>query len=105
MKQLEDHIQDPGGRGPALGLGVEVGTVQDRLGQLDIPVAVGVPDEPIEKIGRLVEATAGDGLGHRRRGAGRLADDPAVDRPLGGRRVKALDADAAIDLAEPRCIP
>ena len=55
MQQLEDLIERPGRHRARLVLGRAVRTGQQRLRQLDIPVAIDVPDEAIGRAGGLVE--------------------------------------------------
>ena len=63
MQQLEDFVERPGRHGARLVLGRAVGTGEQRLRQLDIPVAIDVPDEAIGGAGGLVEAVGFDRLG------------------------------------------
>ncbi len=79
MQQLERVIEHEGGHGAGLGLAGLVLAHEDRLDELQIPVAVDVPDEVIDGAGGLVEAEGLERLGD---GGGRalgLAGDPAVD--------------------------
>ena len=60
MQQLQDLVERPGGSGARLVLGGAVGAGEHRLGQLEIPVAVDVPDEAVGRAGRLVELVGFD---------------------------------------------
>ncbi len=59
-----------------------------------IPVAIDVPDEAIDRAGRIVEAIGADRLGHFARGVCGLMRDPAVQRLLRRRRLEALSGTA-----------
>src|SRR3546814_19600838 len=89
----------------SLRLGLIRFALQQRLGELQIPVAVGVPDELVERLRRLVEAVALDGPPHPRFGLGELADDPAVDPlPVAG-GIEAGVVAALVHLAEAGGVP
>ena len=82
MQEQEDLIERPG-HGPAglAGLfAVAAVAGEDRLGELDVPVAERAPYEVIERIGRLVEAVGVESCGYVAPQPGQLVDDPAVDR-------------------------
>src|SRR5690606_20933671 len=102
MKQLR---QNPAG-GPARLL-EPFGLVrlEERLGQLEVPVAELVPGELIERARRVVEAILLDaGAGARRR-PGELADRPAIDDLAGRFRVERRIQIAAVQLAKARRVP
>ena len=84
VQQLEDFVARPGDRRLRFLFRRPVGPEQHRLHQLDIPVAIDVPDEAIGGGGRLVEAIVGDRGGDFLRGFRRLVCDPAVERFLRG---------------------
>ena len=63
MQQLQDFIERPGRGGAGLGFGRAVGPGQHRLDQFQIPVAIDVPDETVERVRRVVELV---GLDRRR---------------------------------------
>ena len=105
MQQLEDFIERPGRHGARLVLGRAVGTGQQRLRQLDVPVAIDVPDEAVGSGGGLVESVSLDrlrDLGGRLR---RFVRDPAVERFLGGFRIETFDARRAVELDKARRVP
>ena len=60
VQQLEHLVEHPGGHGARLGLGRLVVAGEDRLDQLQIPVAEDVPDELVDGAGRLVELVGFD---------------------------------------------
>ncbi len=80
MQQLHRLVEHEGGRRLRLGLGRGVRALQQRLGELEIPVAENVPDEAIGGIGRIVEAIGFDRRRHLGDRLGRLANDPLVER-------------------------
>ena len=82
MQQLEDFVERPGRHGARLVLGRAVRPGQHRLRQLEIPVAIDVPDEAIGRARRLVEPVGFDRLGDLARGLRGLVRDPAVERLL-----------------------
>src|SRR5258707_3128564 len=55
MEQLQHLVEDPRGHRPRLGLGSIVVTHEDRLHQLEVPVAELSPGELVDGVGRLVE--------------------------------------------------
>ena len=79
MQEMQRLRQCPGGRGSGLALRGRVLAQQQRLGELDIPVAVGGPQEMVQSQGRLVEAIGLERRGHGSGGLAGLADDPAVE--------------------------
>ena len=90
MQQAQDDAQDMGGGGAHLG-GVRVGgAVQDRLGELQEPVAERVPGEAV--------------VGLRHRGIGGV-EQPAAQRQAGGGRVEAGGRGDAVHLAEAGGVP
>jgi len=56
MEELEDLIEDPGRDSLGFRLRRLIGAGQQGLGKLHIPVAEGVPNEPIEDRRRAIEA-------------------------------------------------
>ena len=84
-----DLIEHEGGRRLRLGLGGFVRALQERLGQLQIPVAENVPDEAIGGIRRVVKAIGFDRRRHFGNCFRRLADDPLVERDFYAARVEA----------------
>ena len=105
MQQRQDAVEGPGEHRARFGLGGLVGAVQDRLGELQIPVAECVPDEMIGRVRRIVEAVLLDGFGDGGGRALRFAGDPAVDGLLRAGRVEILRRQAAVHLAEARRVP
>ena len=79
--------------------------LQDRLGELDIPVADDAPDELVERGGRLVQAEFGDRLVDRDVGARQLAQHPLVDRELRRAGIEALGQRRAVHLGKARGVP
>ena len=55
MQQLEDLVAHPGRHRARFGLGRPVRALQHGLGELEIPVAVDIPDESVDGVRRLVE--------------------------------------------------
>ena len=90
MQQLQRLVEHPGGHGARLGGGRLVAAGEDRLDQLEIPVAEDVPDELVDGAGRLVEAVGLERLGDGGERALALAGDPAVERHLRRRRIEVL---------------
>src|SRR3546814_1489659 len=78
MQQEQRAVQYPERRRPRLRLSFHLSPLQQRLGELQVPVAVGVPDELVERLRGLVEAVVLDGAAHLGLDLGELADDPAV---------------------------
>src|SRR3546814_5264146 len=76
-----------------------------RLGELQVPVAVGVPDELVERLRGLVEAVVLDGAAHLGLDLGELADDPAVHPLAVAGRIEAGLVAAFVHLAEARGVP
>ena len=80
MRQAQrgfQHAQQRAACSPALG---RIRVVQFHLGQFQIPVAVVVPDEAVDGVGRQIEAVFGQRLRHLGRGALQPGHDPAVHR-------------------------
>src|SRR3546814_14647405 len=73
-----------------------------RLGELQVPVAVGVPDELVERLRGLVEAVVLDGAAHLGLDLGELADDPAVHPLAVAGRIEAGLVAASVPSAEAR---
>ena len=110
----EDLVERPAGDGAGFGRDGSIGGVlsgafgwgrQQRLGQLQIPVAEAVPGKAVDRIGIGIEAIGRDRGFQRPRGRGDFADDPAVDGVLRRRWRLACRAGDAIRLAEARCVP
>src|SRR5579863_6384117 len=64
MQKLENFIERPGRGGARLAPCCAVRTCEHRLDQLEIPVAVDVPDEAINRRGRFVEFISLDRRGN-----------------------------------------
>src|SRR5262252_11041996 len=105
MEQDERLIEHEGGHGAGFGGRFSIGTGDDRLDQLEIPIAVNVPDKVIDRASGLVETEGLNGFGDRARRALGLAGDPAVERDLGASRIEAALWHAVIDLREARGVP
>ena len=58
MQQHERLVEHESGHGARLGRGFGLAAGEDRLDQLQIPVAIDVPDEMVDRARRLVEAEA-----------------------------------------------
>ena len=82
VQQFEDLVARPRHHGAGFGLGGAVLAQQHRLGEFEIPVAIDVPDETIDRTGGIVEAIGFDRLGDLARGPRGLMRDPAVQRLL-----------------------
>ena len=79
---------------------------EDRLGELQEPVAIDVPDEAVERASRVVERAIFKAFRDVRPGLERLAADPAVDGRHGAAPgSKSGTKDAAVHLAEARRVP
>ncbi len=85
MRQTQDGFQHPHQRatGAALFRFTVFVTVEHRLGQLQIPVAVLVPDELVGGVGSDVETELVERLGDFGFGALQRADDPAIRQGQG----------------------
>ncbi len=105
MEQLQRPVEHEAGHGAGLGRRRCVAAGKDRLDQLEIPVAIDVPDEVIDGAGRLVEAEGLQGLGDGGKRPLALAGDPAVQRHLGGGRIEAGARHAFVHLGEARGVP
>ena len=105
MQQLQRLVAHPGDHGARLGLGRAVRAGQHGLRELQIPVAVDVPDEAIGRAGRLVEAIALDRRGDLARRLGKLVPDPLVQRLGRKPRIEAGHQRRAVHLAEARRVP
>ena len=105
MQQLDDFVEDKGGRGAGLVLGRPVRALQERLGEFEIPVAKNIPDETIGGVGGVVETIGFDRRGDFGNGLGGLADDPAVERDLDSSRIERGLPHAAVHLGETRRVP
>src|SRR4029077_8973382 len=79
VEQLERLVEHESSHVARLGPGLCVRAGKDRLDQLEIPIAIDVPDEMVDGRGGLVEAEGLDCLGDGPRRALRLAGDPAVE--------------------------
>ena len=74
VQQMDDPPDDPGRRRLRLGARRRILALQDRLCELEIPVAEGAPHELVKPVRRLVEAigvesggNVGGAVGRRRR--------------------------------------
>ena len=79
MQEHEALIENP--RHHALGFCqfVCVVALQQRFGQLDIPIANLAPNKGIERVGSVVEPVGGEGCIHLFTDFGSLTNDPFVD--------------------------
>ena len=105
MQELGGLAQHEGGDGARLVLRRAVLALQDRLGELDVPVADDAPDELVERGGRIVQPELGDRLVDAVVGARQLAQHPFVDRELGRRRIETLGQRRAVHLGKARGVP
>src|SRR5690606_30420054 len=82
MRQAQYCFENPNQRaaGAALGLGAGVVVTQGRLGQLQVPVAVFVPDELVQGVGGQVKAVLVQVADHFLLAVLQLADDPTVSQ-------------------------
>src|SRR5690606_15194315 len=82
VSQAQDHFQHAyqGAAGATLALDGRVLVPQHRLDQLQVPGAVLIPDELVERLGGQVEAEGIELAGDFGFGALQLADDPAIHR-------------------------
>ena len=78
---------------------------EQGLGELDIPVAVGGPEELVEAQGRIAEAVGLQRTGDRGRGLLGLADDPAVERLVAGGGIEAGPQGRLVHLDEAGGVP
>ena len=104
MKQLKRPVEHKGRHRARLGGGGIV-TGEDRLDQLEIPVAIDMPDEVIDRARRLVETEGLYGLGDGGQRPFAFARDPAIERHLGGGRIEVGAGHAIVDLGEARRVP
>ena len=105
MQEFQDFIARPGHHRAGLGLGRALLAQQYRLCEFDIPVAIDVPDEAVDRVGRIVETIALEGLRDLARGARRLMCDPAVQGFLCCGRIEACRLLAAVHLGEAAGVP
>ncbi len=105
MQELQALVEHPGGAGARLGLGLLVVAGEDRLDQLEIPVAEDAPDELVDGGGRLVELVGFDAGGHGAGGALGLPSDPAVQRVAHALGIEVALAHAFVHLGEARRVP
>ena len=105
VQQFQDFVTCPRHHGPRLGLGGALLAQQHGLGKFEIPVAIDVPDETVDRAGRVIETIGLDRLGHLARRTHRLMGDPAVQRLLRFRRVEARGQHASVHLRKAAGIP
>ena len=105
MEQQQDLVHHPCSGGARLGLGSLVRAVEDRLDELEIPVAEHVPHELVEGARRLVELVFTERLANLRLGAGRLPRDPAVHRHARRQRIMVRVMRHAVHLGETCGVP
>src|SRR5262245_66687523 len=105
MQELEDLVAHPGGhclslldcRGCAAG--------QDRLGKLQVPVAVDVPDEPVERFGSFFETERLKRSSNLMAGLLQLVRDPAIERLLSGHWIEGAHGHAIVHFRKSGRIP
>ena len=105
VQQLEDFVARPRHHGAGLGLRGAVLAEQDRLGEFQIPVAIDVPDETVDRTRGVVEAIGVDRRGDFARSQHGLMRDPAVQRLLGFGGVEFRRRFAAVHFGETAGIP
>ncbi len=105
MQEMQDLLEGPGGAGACFGLGGFVRAGEDRLDQLDIPVAIDVPRELIERRRGLIVFVFLDRLGHGIARARRLARNPAVDGDARRHRIEIRVMRHAIHFGKARRVP
>ena len=88
MQNFQDFIARPRDHGAGLGLGGPVLANQNGLCELQIPIAVDVPDETVDFAGGVIETIGFDGRGDLARSARGLVNDPSVERFLRGGRIE-----------------
>ena len=102
---MDDAPQDPGGRSLSLGPLVCFAALQDRLGELDIPITERAPHELIQEARSLVEAIGVESGGDRSAAVGRARRDPTIDGEPALRRREIGNKPAGVHFRIPRCIP
>ena len=105
MQQLQDFVARPRHHRAGLSLGGALLTRQHGFCKFEIPIAIDVPDETVDRARGVVESTGFDRFGHLARGARRLVGDPAVQRLLRLGRIEAGGLSAAVHLGETAGIP
>ena len=105
VQKLEDLVARPGGHRLRLRDCTRRPARQDGLGKLQVPVAVDVPDEPVGRLGRLVETEGVERLGDLAAGLLQFVRDPAVERLLGGGRIERRHGHAVVHLGKARRVP
>ena len=80
VQQFQNLVARPRHHGTRLGFRRALLAHQHGLGEFEIPVAIDVPDEPVDRGRRIVETIGFDRLGDLARRARGFMRDPAVQR-------------------------
>ena len=80
MCKAQRRLQHPQQRAARAALLLRRAVLQLHLGELQVPIAVFVPDEAVDRAGEVVEAVFLEALGHFSLGVLQLAHDPAVGK-------------------------
>src|SRR5262249_24388189 len=107
MRKTQCGFEDANECSPRAALDRRILGTQLDLRKLDVPIAILVPDEPIECRCRIVEAILGESGLHFRHGPLETADDPLVYEGKLDRGLLVLPAVLAVGIHqhEPRRVP
>src|SRR5882724_8557917 len=88
MQNFQDFITNIRNGRPCLAYRLLIQPDKDRLCQLYVPIAIRIPDELIDAVGRIVEAIVIQRLFNISKGVCKLRNDPLVHDPLNRTRLK-----------------
>ena len=105
LHPFENLITRPRHHGLRFGFRSAIRPGEQRLRELQIPVAINVPDEAIGRVRRIVEAIGFDRFGNLGGGPRCFVRDPAIERFLRRLWIDLCNRRTTIHLGEPRSVP
>ena len=106
MQQAVDDIENIGDRRLGFRLqGALLAPLQNRLRQLQMPIAKQVPNEAIRGVGGIVEPEGFDGCAGLRDRLCGFAENPAIERRANCCGFETDHADTAVQFGETRSVP
>src|ERR1700687_2054359 len=105
MQQFQDLVARPGDHCPGLDLRRALLAQQYRLGKFEIPVAINVPNETIDRTCGIVETIGFNCLSDFPYHTRRLMCDPTAYRFLHSSRIEVGRQRATIHLRETASVP